>query len=95
MSPLKEEEIDVLRPQVPQWEVVNNHHLEKTFPCKNFVEAMALANQVATLAEQENHHPDLLIKYGSLTITIWTHKIEGLHENDFILAAKCDAIAPD
>ena len=72
------------------WEVINQHHLEKLFTFKNFRDALAFTNKIGGLAEQQGHHPDIHLAWGSVRITIWTHKIDGLTENDFIMAAKID-----
>lgn len=88
-------EIIELQPQVPEWQVVEQNgvkHLERTFKFKNFVQALDFTNQVGALAEQEDHHPSLLTEWGKVTVTWWTHKIKGLHRNDFIMAAKTDRI---
>ncbi len=74
------------------WEVIDNHHLQKTVRFKNFAEALYYVNRVGAMAEEQNHHPDLLLAWGKVGITIWTHKIDGLSESDFIFAAKCDAL---
>jgi 4a-hydroxytetrahydrobiopterin dehydratase len=78
----------------PGWRVVDEHHLEREFSFKDFRGALEFVNKVGELAEQENHHPDILLSYGKVVIQLWTHKIHGLHENDFILAAKIDALRP-
>ncbi len=70
------------------WKVVNDHHLEKEFTFKNFKEALAFTNKIGTLAEEEGHHPDILLGWGKVKVTLWTHTVGGLSENDFILAAK-------
>jgi 4a-hydroxytetrahydrobiopterin dehydratase len=75
----------------PEWKVVAQHHLEREFKFKNFVDALAFVNKVGALAEAEGHHPDLLLAWGKVTVTVYTHKIGGLHPNDFILAAKIEA----
>ena len=75
------------------WEVVDNHHLQKTLRFKNFAEALQFVNRAGALAEEQNHHPDLLLAWGKVTITVWTHKIDGLTESDFIFAAKCDRVS--
>jgi len=72
------------------WEVVNGHHLRKEYRFPNFVAALAFVNQVGAVAEAQGHHPDLELGWGRVAITIWTHKIDGLTESDFVLAAKCD-----
>lgn len=74
------------------WHIIDEHHLEKEYRFKDFREALAFTNQVSEIAETEKHHPDILLSYGKVKITLWTHKIDGLTENDFILAAKCDEI---
>ena len=72
--------------------VIEDHHLEKTYKFKNFVEALAFTNKVGELAEASQHHPDIYLAWGQVKITLWTHKIGGLSENDFILAAKMDVL---
>lgn len=75
------------------WNVLeDNKKIKKDFKFKDFVEAMKFVNQVADLAEEEGHHPDIFISYNKVEICLWTHAIGGLHENDFILAAKIDNI---
>ena len=75
-----------------EWEVIDTHHLEKTILLKNFAEALTFTNQVGSIAEKEGHHPDIELGWGRVKIIIWTHKIDGLSESDFILAAKISAI---
>jgi 4a-hydroxytetrahydrobiopterin dehydratase len=75
------------------WRVVDEHHLEKDYRFRNFAEALAFVNRIGELAEHQNHHPDLFLAWGRARITIWTHKIDGLTESDFVFAAKCDALA--
>lgn len=89
-------EIAELHPQVPQWQLVNRDNilrLERVFKFHNFASALAFTDQVGVLAEAEGHHPALLTEWGRVTVTWWTHKIKGLHRNDFIMAAKTDALA--
>lgn len=74
------------------WKVINEHHLEKEFGFKNFREALAFTNKVGELAEEQGHRPDIALSWGRVKITIWTHKIDGLTESDFILAAKVDRV---
>lgn len=76
------------------WELRGGEHdyLEKTYRFKNFAEALAFVNRVGELAEAQAHHPDIALAWGRVTLTIWTHKIKGLTESDFIFAAKCDAL---
>jgi 4a-hydroxytetrahydrobiopterin dehydratase len=72
------------------WQLIEQHHLEKEYSFKNFVEALAFTNKVGAIAEEQNHHPDILTCWGKTKVTIWTHKIDGLTESDFFFAAKCD-----
>ncbi|MCC6795540.1 MAG: 4a-hydroxytetrahydrobiopterin dehydratase [Candidatus Hydrogenedentes bacterium] len=72
------------------WIVVNEHHLEKEYKFKNFAEALDFTNAVGEIAEEQQHHPDILTTYGKTKVTIWTHKIDGLTESDFIFAAKVE-----
>jgi 4a-hydroxytetrahydrobiopterin dehydratase len=90
--PLKDEELAGLQRQVPEWEVVQEHHLRRRFRSKNFREALRFVNRVGELAEEQGHHPDVSFGWGYAEITVWTHKIDGLTESDFILAAKIDAL---
>jgi 4a-hydroxytetrahydrobiopterin dehydratase len=88
-------EIPQLSPQVPQWRVIeidSIKRLERVFKFKNFVDALAFTNKVGEIAEAEGHHPSLLTEWGKVTVTWWTHKIRGLHRNDFIMAAKTDQL---
>jgi 4a-hydroxytetrahydrobiopterin dehydratase len=88
-------EIADLQPQVPAWqvkEVDSIMRLERVFKLKNFIEAIAFTNKVGLIAEKEDHHPSILTEYGKVTVTWWTHKIKGLHQNDFIMAAKTDQL---
>lgn len=92
--PLKGQQLYALRSQLGEgWDLVNEHHLEKTFSFKDFKEALAFVNRVGELAEAEGHHPNINFTWGRATLTIYSHKINGLHENDFILAAKADQCA--
>ena len=73
------------------WKVIGEHHLEKEYSFKNFKEALDFTNRVGAIAEEEGHHPDISLSWGKVKLQLWTHKIGGLSENDFILAAKADA----
>ncbi len=75
-----------------QWSVVNEHHLSRTFKFPDFRSALAFVNQVGALAEEQGHHPDILLRWGKVEITTWTHAVDGLTESDFILAAKIDQL---
>jgi 4a-hydroxytetrahydrobiopterin dehydratase len=90
VPPLTSDEIEPLLAQVEGWNVVDGHHLEKQYKLKNFVESLALVNRIGAIAEEQNHHPDLFLAWGKVGVKIWTHKINGLTESDFIFAAKCD-----
>ena len=74
------------------WQVVRGHHLEKEFAFKNFREALAFTNQVGDLAEAQNHHPDIYLAWGMVKVTLWTHKVDGLTEADFVFAAKVNEL---
>jgi 4a-hydroxytetrahydrobiopterin dehydratase len=74
------------------WQLVDGHHLLREFRFQNFKQALDFTNQIGAIAEIEGHHPDILLGWGKVVVTLWTHKINGLSENDFILAAKIDAI---
>jgi 4a-hydroxytetrahydrobiopterin dehydratase len=90
---LTEAEIDDLRPQIPDWEVVQVDgipRLQRVFSFRDFAQALAFTNAVGALAEAEDHHPALLTEWGKVTVSWWTHKIGGLHRNDLIMAAKTD-----
>ncbi len=90
--PLKGEEIENLQRHVPEWEVVEEHHLKRSFRFKNFREALGFVDEVGGLAEEQGHHPDISFGWGYAEVTVWTHKIDGLTESDFIFAAKVDAL---
>ncbi|MGQ0570293.1 MAG: 4a-hydroxytetrahydrobiopterin dehydratase [Armatimonadota bacterium] len=90
-------EVAQMHPQVSDWQIVERdgiERLERVFKFKDFVEAIAFTNKVGNLAETEGHHPALLTEWGRATVTWWTHKIRGLHRNDFIMAAKTDRLYP-
>ena len=94
VPPMKGEDLAAYRKQLGEgWDVIGEHHLEKEFKRKDWREAVALTNKIAELADQEDHHPDVVLSYGKVKVTLWTHKINGLSENDFILAAKIDQAA--
>ena len=89
------EEIEELSPQVPDWELVDVDgvpRLRRVFPFSNFADALAFTNAVGEIAEQEGHHPELVTEWGRTTVSWWTHKIRGLHRNDFVMAAKTDEL---
>ncbi|HJO90240.1 MAG TPA: 4a-hydroxytetrahydrobiopterin dehydratase [Anaerolineales bacterium] len=89
------EEIETLRLQVPEWNILISEgvgKLSRVFEFSDFIQALEFTNTVGKLAEQENHHPALLTEWGRVTVTWWTHKIGGLHHNDFVAAAKTDQL---
>jgi len=91
--PLTQAEITDLSPGAPDWQVIERAgipRVERVFKFKNFVQALDFTNRVGVIAEEEGHHPALLTEWGRVTVTWWTHKIRGLHRNDFIMAAKTD-----
>jgi 4a-hydroxytetrahydrobiopterin dehydratase len=90
-----EAEVLELKPQIPDWILLEREgieRLERVYPFANFAEALAFTNRVGALAEEEGHHPAILTEWGRVTVTLWTHKIRGLHRNDFIMAAKVDSL---
>lgn len=94
-TPASEEEIRTLRAEVSEWKLVEEDSIQKLqrqFSFDNFVDALAFTNRVGELAERVGHHPALLTEWGRVTVTWWTHKIGGLHRNDFICAAHTDAL---
>jgi 4a-hydroxytetrahydrobiopterin dehydratase len=92
VPPLEGTELDELSRQVPEWRVVDEHHLEREFRMGNFREALDFVNRVGALAEEQGHHPDIELGWGRVGVKIFTHKIDGLTESDFILAAKVDRL---
>jgi 4a-hydroxytetrahydrobiopterin dehydratase len=94
VPPLTPEEVAAHQHQTPEWAVRDEaRRIERSFRFKNFAEAFAFVQKAADLAEAEGHHPDISFGWGYATISLQTHKIKGLHENDFIMAAKLDRIA--
>jgi len=94
VAPLKGNDLSRLRSELnPGWQVLNEHHLEREFKFKDFREALDFTNRVGELAEEQGHHPDVMLSWGKVKVTIWTHKIDGLTESDFVLAAKIDRIS--
>jgi len=91
VPPLKGDALETFTRQLGgEWTVIDEHHLEKVYRFKDFREALDFTNAVGEIAEQEGHHPELNLTWGEVTVRIWTHKIDGLTESDFILAAKAD-----
>ena len=93
VPPLKGAALDNLKKELNGWDVVNEHHLYKRFPFPDFKQALDFVNRAGAIAEEQGHHPDILLAWGKAEVTIYTHKIDGLTESDFILAAKLDRVA--
>ena len=89
---LKGEDLRRLFSQLEGWNLINEHHLEKDYSFKDFREALDFVNRLGEVAEREGHHPDVFLTWGRVKVTLWTHSVGGLSENDFILAAKADAV---
>jgi len=91
VPPLKGEELDALKEKLGNgWQIINEHHLEKEYIFADFRQALDFTVKVGEVAENQGHHPDIYLAWGKVKLTIWTHKIDGLTESDFILAAKAD-----
>lgn len=89
VPPLTAEQIAPLAAELgPEWTVVDNHHLRREFAFKDFAQALAFTNHIGAIAQEQGHHPDVHLAWGKVTVKIWTHKIDGLTESDFVLAAK-------
>ncbi|NLH00054.1 MAG: 4a-hydroxytetrahydrobiopterin dehydratase [Chloroflexi bacterium] len=90
---LSSEEISQLKPEIPEWSIIKRDgipRLERIFKFPDFASALRFTNQIGQIAEAEDHHPSLLTEWGKVTVTWWTHAVNGLHKNDFIMAAKTD-----
>ena len=93
VPPLEGDELQALRTQLGgDWTVVDDHHLEKAYGFDDFRQALDFTVRVGEMAEEQDHHPDILLTWGKVNVTIWTHKINGLTESDFVFAAKADAL---
>lgn len=93
IPPLKGDILYQLHAQLdPNWKIINDHHLERDFKFKNFRDALTFTNRVGELAEAQGHHPDISLGWGRAGLKVWTHKIDGLTESDFIFAAKVDRL---
>jgi 4a-hydroxytetrahydrobiopterin dehydratase len=90
--PLEGAELEELHQQLPEWEVVEEHHLRRKFSFENFREALAFVNRVGEVAEEQGHHPNISFTWGWVQVEIFTHVIDGLTESDFVLAAKIDRL---
>lgn len=92
VQPLKGNELKQLHSNVPEWTITNEHQLRREFRFPDFKRALDFVNRVGAVAEEQGHHPDILLAWGKADITLWTHKIDGLTESDFIMAAKIDRL---
>jgi len=92
VPPLKGEALKKLSRELPAWKVIDEHHLARTYDFSDFRSALNFVMKIGELAEEQGHHPDILLRWGKVTVTIWTHKIDGLTESDFILGAKIDQL---
>ena len=93
--PVTEQEIEELHPLIPQWQLIVEEgirKLDRQFKFKDFARALAFTNQIGEIAEQEGHHPRLVTEWGRVSVTWWSHEMNGLHRNDFIMAAKTDRL---
>ncbi len=91
--PLRGEKLTAFKDEIdPDWKVTDGHHLEREFKFDDFKQALDFVNKIGEVAEEEQHHPDLFLSWGKVGIKLWTHAIDGLSENDFILAAKVDQL---
>lgn len=93
VPPLKGHDLHALMRQLRgNWQLIDEHHLEKEYTFANFQDALTFTNRVGEVAEAQNHHPDIYLAWGKVRIMMWTHKIDGLTESDFVFAAKCDVV---
>ena len=93
VPPLKGDELKSFHAKLQDgWRVVDEHHIEKDYKFDNYMDGVDFTNRLAKLAEEQGHHPDILLVWGKVTVTLWTHKIDGLSESDFIFAAKTDEL---
>jgi len=94
VPPLKGQQLEEMLKHIPNWNAVNVHHITRTFTFPNFQKALDFVNRAGAIAEEQGHHPDILLSWGKAEVTLWTHKIDGLTESDFIMAAKIDQVYP-
>ena len=91
VPPLKGDALEAMHETLgSEWELIEEHHLEKTYSFDGYTPAVTFTNAVAAIAEEQNHHPDIMLSWGKVKVTIWTHKIDGLTESDFYFAAKVE-----
>ncbi len=93
VPPLKGKELEALHRVVPQWTVADEHHLLREYKFPDFAKALEFVNRVGALAETQGHHPDIVLAWGKVEVKLWTHKVDGLTESDFIMAAKIDRLS--
>jgi 4a-hydroxytetrahydrobiopterin dehydratase len=93
VPPLKGDALNTLKAELPDWEVVGEHHLHRAFKFPDFKQALDFVNRAGGIAEEQGHHPDILLAWGKAEVTIFTHKIDGLTESDFVLAAKINRVS--
>lgn len=89
---LRGNELAALHQQTPEWEVANEHHITRRFKFPDFKQALDFVNRVGAVAEEQGHHPDIFLAWGKAEVTFWTHKVDGLTESDFVMAAKIDQL---
>ncbi len=94
VPPIKGSELERMLQHVPHWKPINEHHITRLYTFQDFKQALAFVNRVGGVAEEQGHHPDILLTWGKAEVTLWTHKIDGLTESDFIMAAKIDKLYP-
>lgn len=92
VPPIKGDELKKLEEKVPGWTVSDEHHVHREFRFADFKQALEFVNRVGAVAEEQGHHPDILLAWGKVEVTLWTHKVDGLTESDFIMAAKIDRL---
>lgn len=93
VPPLEPDAIVPLAAQLPEWQVVEHRKIRRDFQFPDFAEGLALVQRIGVEAEAQGHHPDLYLAWGKVTVEIWTHKVNGLTESDFILAARIDRVS--
>ena len=92
VPPLKGEELRKISQQLPQWKVIDEHHIARTFDFSDFKSALDFVMNIGEVAEEQGHHPDIYLAWGKVRVTLWTHKIDGLTESDFVMAAKIEEL---
>jgi 4a-hydroxytetrahydrobiopterin dehydratase len=92
VPPLKGQDLKALQEQLPDWDLIEEHHLRKTFEFSSFRESLDFSNRIGELAEEQGHHPEIHISFKKVNLEMWTHKIDGLTESDFVFAAKANQL---